>query len=305
MTGVGLCVPQLGPHVNRAVLEGFCRRAEELGYTSLWVQDHFLAPVAPRSSYGARPGAPVPPQYHSVFSPTEILAAAATWTEQVTLGTSVLVAGNHWPASLASRLATIDQLSGGRLVVGLAVGWNAEEHEASGTDFHRRGRRIEDFVDALRACWGPDPVSHSGPFFTIDPAKISPKPLQTHPTLLSGMTSPAGIERTIAQYDGWNPAGRPVADVAVAVAAMNARRRPGQRPLRVFHRTFAVRPNQAEVTDDPVVRLTAEVEAATAAGFEEVIVECNFDPRLTDPDQWLAVPEKYLPLLDAVAPEAA
>lgn len=157
--GIGLCLPQLGEHVTLDALRTFSTRAEELGYTSLWVQDHFLYPLEPRRGYGGRPNAPIPKQYQSALAPTELLTAAALWTSTMKLGTSVLVGGNHWPVSLAQRLATIDVLSGGRLLVGLGVGWNAEEHDASGTDIETRGARIDDMVGALLACWADEPVT--------------------------------------------------------------------------------------------------------------------------------------------------
>ena len=74
--GIGLCLPQLGAHVTLDAVRGFAQRAEELGYSSLWVQDHFLWPLKPRRGYAGRTGAPVPPQYQSVLAPTELLASA-------------------------------------------------------------------------------------------------------------------------------------------------------------------------------------------------------------------------------------
>jgi probable F420-dependent oxidoreductase len=301
MTGIGLCLPQLGPHVTAEAIREFCTRAEDLGYASLWVQDHFMWPLSPHRSYGGRPGAPIPLQYQSVLAPTELLTLAAAITTRVRLGTSVLVAGNHWPVSLAQRLATIDLVSGGRLLVGLGVGWNAEEHEASGTSIADRGRRMDDFISALMACWGDDPVAHDGPFFRIPPSIVRPKPLQRpRPLLLSGMWSPAGLERTRERFDAWNPAGQPVARVAATVAELDARRPTGMAPLRVFHRAFAQLPNQPAPTWDPVERLAAEAADARAAGFEEFILEHNFSADITSPEAWAAVPERYLPVLDAV-----
>lgn len=110
------------------------------GRSSLWPQDHFLKPVTPQIGYVGRPGAPIPQQYGTVWSATEVMAAAAAWSERCLIGSSVLVDGYHFPARLAGRLATIDQLSGGRLVVGLGVGWCAEEHAAVGVDVHTRGQ---------------------------------------------------------------------------------------------------------------------------------------------------------------------
>jgi probable F420-dependent oxidoreductase len=300
VTGVGLCLPQLGEHVTADVLVEFCREAEGLGYSSLWVQDHFLWPLEPERGYAGVPGLPIPRQYQSVLAPTEILATAAAVTTMPRLGTSVLVQGNHWPAPLAQRLATIDILSSGRLVVGLGQGWNAEEHTASGTSVRDRAERMDEFVAALRACWGPDPVSFEGRFFSIPASIQRPKPLQQpHPLLISGASSPAGRARTAALFDGWNPAGRPVAEVVANLATMQTDRRPEQAPLRVFHRTFVQFLGPPEPLESTLDRLRTEVADAVAAGFEEVILEHNFWDGITSPDDWLAVPSQFASVLDA------
>ncbi len=300
--GIGLCLPQLGEHITVDALRRFCMRAEELGYASLWVQDHFLYPVEPRRGYGGRVGAPIPSQYRSVLSPTELLTAAATWTTQVKLGTSVLVAGNHWPVSLAQRLSTLDVLSGGRLLVGLGVGWNAEEHDASGTDIETRGRRMDDFVPALLACWADDPVSYSGPEFTIPPSYVRPKPVQRpRPPLLSGMWSKAGLERTRTMFDAWNPAGQPVERVAATVADLNARRPAHLAPLDVYHRAFAQYPLQPTPTGDVVRRLAGEAVAASEAGFNEFIIEHNFFDAINCPDDWANVPDQFAAIVTATS----
>ena len=299
--GVGLCLPQLGEHVTVEALRHFCTRAEELGYTSLWVQDHFQYPVEPRRGYGGRDRAPIPTQYRSVLGPTELLAAVATWTTRARLGTSVLVAGNHWPVPLAQRLSTIDVLSGGRLLVGLGVGWNAEEHDASGTDIETRGRRMDDFVPALLACWGDDPVVYAGTEFTIPASYVRPKPLQRpRPPLLSGMWSPAGLERTRLLFDAWNPAGQPVERVAATVAELNSRRPQHLAPLDVYHRAFAQYPLQPTPTGDVVERLAEEAVAASAANFNEFIIEHNFFDAIKSPDDWAQIPDRFAAVVAAV-----
>jgi probable F420-dependent oxidoreductase len=302
MTGVGLCVPQLGEGLTAELLREFCRRAEAAGYTSLWVQDHFMWPLEPRRGYAGRPGVPIPPQYRSVLAPTELLAAVATWTSRIRVGTSILVAGNHWPVPLAQRLATIDVLSGGRLVVGLGVGWNAEEHDAAGTDVTTRGDRLEDFVPALLACWGDDPVRHDGPHFRIPPAVVRPKPLQRpRPPLISGLWSAAGLDRTRRLFDGWNPAGMPVEKVAAIVADLDARRPDHLPPLTVHHRAFAQFPHGPAADGGVVERLAAEAEAAAGAGFDDFIIEHNFWAGVADPAGWLDVPERFAPVVAAAA----
>lgn len=301
MTGVGLCVPQLGEGLDAGILREFCQRAEALGYTSLWVQDHFMWPLDPERGYAGRADAPIPHQYRSVLAPTELLAAMATWTERVRIGASILVAGNHWPVPLAQRLATIDLLSQGRLSVGLGVGWNAEEHTASGTAIETRGRRMDDFVPALLACWGDDPVSYDGTFFEIPPSIVRPKPVQRpHPPLLSGMWSPAGLTRTVEHFDGWNPAGLSVERAAEIAAGLQERRPAHRAPLSIHHRAFVQRPHAPPPDGDVVERLTAEAVAAAAAGFDDYIVEHNFWSEVADPRTWLEIPERFAPLVDAV-----
>ena len=298
--GIGLCLPQLGEHVTVDAARTFCMRAEQFGFSSLWVQDHFLWPLSPRRGYGGRDGAPVPAQYRSVLSPTELLTAAAMWTSTVTLGTSVLVAGNHWPVSLAQRMSTIDLLSGGRLMVGLGVGWNAEEHDASGTEISERGRRMDDFIGALLACWGDDPVSHDGPFFNIAPSVVRPKPTQQpRPKLLSGMWSAAGLERTRLHFDAWNPAGLPVDRVASIVSSLNSDRPVGMGPLEVYHRSFAQYPLAPTPAGDVVERLAAEAVDAARAGFTELIIEHNFWDAITSPQDWMDLPERFAPVVAA------
>jgi len=300
VTGVGLCLPQLGEHVTGEVVVEFCRRAERAGYTSLWVQDHFLWPLQPQRGYAGVPGLLIPAQYQSVLAPTELLAAAAVATSAPRLGTSVLVQGNHWPAPLAQRLATIDILSGGRLIVGLGQGWNAEEHVASGTSVTERSARMDEFVAALRASWGPDPVQFEGRFFSLPPSIQRPKPVQApHPLLISGATLPAGRARTAALFDGWNPAGMPVDAVVAAAAEMNASRADGRAPLRIFHRTFVQFLGPPEPFDSTLERLTADAAAAARAGFDEVILEHNFWDGITSPDDWLSVPERFSPVVAA------
>jgi probable F420-dependent oxidoreductase len=297
---VGLCMPQLGEGLTVEILRGFATRAEELGYGGLWVQDHFLWPLSPKRGYGGREGAPIPPQYQSVLAPLELLTAVATWTSSPVLGTSVLVAGNHWPAPLAQRLSTLDVLSAGRLAVGLGVGWSAEEHEAAGTDIATRGARMEDFVDALCACWSEDPVEHDGLFFSIAPTIIRPKPQQQpRPPLLSGLWSPAGLERTIRQFDGWNPAGMPVATTKAKLDEMNDRRSAEQSPLTMHHRAFAQFPFAPTPDGDVVERLAGEAAEAASHGYDDFIIEHNFWSGITLAEAWLEVPDRFLPVLHA------
>jgi probable F420-dependent oxidoreductase len=298
MTGVGLALPQIGPHLDASVLREFVAEAERLGYTSLWVQDHFMKPVEPSIGYVGQ-DLPIPEQYGTVWSPTELMAAAAAWSSRCLIGSSVLVGGYHFPAQLAGRLATIDQLSGGRLVVGLGVGWCAEEHAAVGVDVHTRGKRMDDFVPALLACWAEDPVKYEGPFFRIAPAQVRPKPLQLpRPTTICGGFSPSALARTARWFDGWNPAGAPLRAVLRGRDALAKLRDPGLPPVDIWHHTFTQAPGGTG-PDRTVEDLAAEVSQAAGEGFREVIVDASFSTGITRPEDWLALPAKLRPLLDA------
>ena len=303
MVKVGLALPQLGEHVTAQAFAEFCRRAESVGFSSLWAQEHLFYPEHARSGYAGVPGLPIPAQYRSVLAPTEAMAYAAALTSTVAIGSSILVGGYHRPLELAQRLATLDVLSGGRVVVGLSVGWSDDEHEQMDVDPRTRGRRMDELVEALLACWGPDPVSFEGEFFQIPESSVRPKPLQSpHPPLLSGMWSPAGIERTIARFDIWNPARGEPAELAGQLADMNRRRPAGTAPLRLFYRSFAQRPTHRPGEPvEGVDGVVLDIEACRRAGVEEVIVECNFWEAMDSPSAWAGAPELLVPALEAAS----
>lgn len=300
MVRVGLALPQLGEHVTAEAFRQFCQVAEETGFASLWAQEHLFFPLAPRSGYAGVAGLPIPEPYRSVLAPTEAMAHAAAVTSKVVIGASILVGGYHRPIELAQRMATIDVLSGGRLVVGLSVGWSDDEHEQMDVDARTRGRRLTELVEAVLACWGPDPVRYEGEFFRIPESVVRPKPTQSpHPPLLSGMWSDAGLERTVRLFDIWNPARGTPEECAAKLSELNAQRGPDQSPLRLYFRSFAQRPNHRP--GDPVEGVNgvaADVAAAARAGAEEVIIECNFWDRMDSPQAWADAPKVLAPVLE-------
>lgn len=295
MATLGLALPQLGPVVDGHLIRDFAQQAEDMGFDHLWVQDHFLYALQPEGDYGGSADAQ-PARYRSVYAPTELLAATAAWTSRIELGTSILVAGNHWPAQLAQRLATIDQISGGRLrTVGLSVGWSVEEHRAVGVDPRTRGRRMDDFVPALLACWGEDPVFHAGPFFDIGPAVMRPKPV-ARPRLMSGMWSEPGLARTARLFDLWNPGSMSIPSVVETLERINKQRSVGMEPIGVIYRVALESTAGRKLTISEVAERTAQV---AAAGLEGVIVETNFCSDIASPGQWLDRLTALRPVLDA------
>lgn len=301
MTGVGLCLPQLGGQVTRSALRDFVQSAEELGFVSLWVQEHLFYPHAPVSGYAARPGLAVPEAYRTTLSAVETLTAAAAWTERVEIGTSVLVAGYHRPVQLAQRMATLDLLSEGRLTVGFSVGWSDDEHAQVDVDPRTRGRRLDEMLDVLEACWGPDPVSFEGSFFSVPVSDVRPKPLQSpRPRLLSGMRSAAGLRRTAERFDIWNPASGTLEQILTTAEQLAAQRPPDRAPLEVYWRLFTEPPVPVSgLVTASVDDLVDSVGKARAAGIAQVLVDANFDASLDSPAAWADLPARLAQLVEA------
>lgn len=302
MTKVGLCLPQLGGHVTRDALRGFVESAEELGYGGLWVQEHMFYPHEPVPGYGGVPGRALPEAYRSVLSALETLSMAAAWTTHIEVGTSVLVAGYHRPVQLAQQLATLDLLSGGRLTVGLAAGWSDDEHRQADVDPRTRGRRLDEMLDALEACWGPNPVRFEGTFFSIPKSDVSPKPLQSpRPRLMSGGRSGAGQRRTAERFDIWNPTGA-LEDVVATALQLRERRPADRKPLEVYWRIYSEFPlSGPDFPKQSVDELAEDVRRARDAGIDQVIVDPNFESTINSPEDWKKLPERLLPLVAAAA----
>jgi len=134
------------------------------------------------------------------------LAAAAVVTERVRLGTSVMIAGLHRPLQLAKSFATLDQLSGGRVIVGAGVGWMKEEIELFGVDYERRGAWSDEALRVLRACWRESRPRFDGTFFRFDELAVEPKPVRGDIPIWIGGDTPAALRRVAELGDGWHPA---------------------------------------------------------------------------------------------------
>lgn len=285
----------MGPHVSAPTVAAFAARAEELGYDSLWVQDHFASPLDPNRApdYNTETSDPYP----SVLSPMELLAFTAAVTSRCRLGSSVLVGGYYWPAVLAHRVATLDVLSQGRAVVGLGIGWSEEEHQLVGVNMKTRARRFDDLVPALKACWGADPVSYEGEFFSIPPSVLKPKPYRrARPQLLLG-AGVKGLHRS-DEFDGWTIGGRiPIAEAAQIAAETNSRRPSHLAPLTVHYRLFTDYPGDVVSADGDVDRLVDMVDQAREAGFEEVIIDASWGPEMSSEQAWLDVPDRLAAVL--------
>lgn len=297
---IGLGLPQIGPYVTSKVVRDFSARAEELGYASLWVQDHVFHPLAGNDQYAGVPGMVAPPQYECVLSPLELLSFVAAWTDYISIGTSALVAGYHTPVRLAQQLATIDVLSGGRLLVGIGAGWSGPEHELFAVDLPTRWDRMEEMVEALRACWGPDPVEFSGEFFSIPSSVVRPKPVsEDGPPILAGVH--AGLpsrRRLIRTFSHWNPAGLTISQVAAGLDELRSMQDETAPPIDVTCRIMLQKPRTYEAElEDTFEWCFDQVEQARKAGFASVILDAAFWAGIDNPEAWLSVPDLFAPAL--------
>jgi probable F420-dependent oxidoreductase len=201
----GFALPQTGALASPQSILDAAQEAERGGYETVWVLERLLRPLDPRTA-GGRPGRPMPDAYAVAYDPIETLTFVAAETARIRLGTSIMVAPFHVPVMLAKRLATLDQFSGGRAVAGLGQGWSEEEFATANVPLKRRGAGFEEFVRAMRAAWGPDPVSFTGRFYRIPPSQINPKPAQPGgPPVIIAAREPAAVERAARMGAGLHP----------------------------------------------------------------------------------------------------
>jgi probable F420-dependent oxidoreductase len=193
---LGITLPTSGASASPEAIARIAAAAEGIGLDAVWTYDRLLRPTEPIPMGGSGPTMTPPPDWAVVYDPLETLTYAAARTSTIRLGTSVLDPLFQNPVILARRLATLDQLSHGRLVVGVGQGWMAHEFTATGVPIRRRGAGFEEHLQAMRAVWGPDPVRFSGRFYRIPECEIGPKPVRPDgPRMLLGAASPPAVER--------------------------------------------------------------------------------------------------------------
>jgi probable F420-dependent oxidoreductase len=245
---LGVNLPTSGKLASPANIVRVAQEAERLGYAALWTYERLLRPLAPVSQ-GGRPPQPVPEMYRIVYEPLETLSFVAGHTERIKLGTSVVDALFHPPVVLARRYATLDRLSGGRVIAGLGQGWMPQEFRAANVPMKRMGSGMDEAVAAMRACWGPDPVEYEGRFYRIEPSEVNPKPVQATIPILLGSMTPAGVQRAARIADGLNPIAVSYEMVTGLITAfLEAAKAAGRDPAAL---TVAVRAN-VPLTSEPL-----------------------------------------------------
>ncbi|GGO72845.1 LLM class F420-dependent oxidoreductase [Nonomuraea cavernae] len=234
---------------------GFARHAEACGFESIVVVEHTVVMSRYSSVYPYdRSGRMELADDCAIPDPLDLLGFLAGRTTRIGLATGVLVLPNHHPVVLAKRAATLDALSGGRLRLGVGMGWMKEEIEACGTDFATRGRRADEQIRVMRALWSgesPDGVSHHGEFFGFDGAMTYPKPVRGAVPIHIGGHSVAAARRAGLLGDGFQPLGVAGEDLRrllgeMRAAADQAGRDPLALELTLGHLVSRITPEKAD-----------------------------------------------------------
>ena len=214
---LGVALPTSGPVAAPDAIVRVAREAEALGYGAVWTYERLLYALGDVAQPGGPPR-PLPELYTSAYEPIETLAYVAASTTRIKLGTSVIDVPFHVPVVLARRFATLDRLSGGRVIAGLGQGWMEQEFATANVTRKLRGPGVEEFIAAMRAAWGPDPVSFEGRHYRIPASRINPKPQQEGGIpILMGSHAPAAVERAARVADGLNPIARSLQQLTATV----------------------------------------------------------------------------------------
>jgi len=244
-----------GACADPAVQRRVAVAAEEAGFESVWTGEHVAMPLRDNPV----PAPPETPFLDSIVALTRV----AAFTTRLRLGTGILVLPHHNPVLLAKALASLDVVSGGRLIAGFAGGYVEAEFRALGVDFHRRGAITDDSLAAMRTLWTQVEPAHAGPFARFDGIRFEPKPAQRpHPPIVIGGQVPAALARAARVGDGWYGFALTVEQTVPIIAELRRLRAATPRaaePLEISLTTFE------PLTDELVAR-------AAAVGIDRLIV---------------------------------
>ncbi len=257
------------------------RALEDRGFDSLFVPEHTHIPLSRKTPFPS--GGELPKRYSHTHDPFVALSFAAAVTKKLIVGTGILLVPQHEPIVTAKAVASLDQLSGGRFVLGIGGGWNVDEMENHGARHATRFKQMREHILAMKALWTQDEASFHGAFVNFDPAWSWPKPVQKpHPPILLGGETDHTLRRVVDYCDGWFP-----------------RPREGFEPAKAVERLRRMASEKGR--DFSTLSITvfgAPAEAATLASYEKAGVQRSL----------LAIPDlsrdEILRHLDQLAPLA-
>ncbi len=247
----------MGSMADPDVMVRVARRAEELGYESVWTGEHIVLPD-PQA-----PPSPAAPETDFVDSAVALAYVAAA-TSTIKLGTGIIILPQRQPAVLAKSLASLDHLSGGRLLFGLGVGYLEPEMTACGVPLGRRGVRADEYLRAMRLLWTTDAASFDGEFVSFRSVTANPKPARPIPVVVGGHSDRA-LRRAVETAHGWYGFMRDLDTATDDVARLRRLLETCDRPEEL---------GELEISITPPRRLAAgEREAYGAAGVDRLIVQ--------------------------------
>jgi probable F420-dependent oxidoreductase len=252
-------------------LVGLASRAEELGFDSVWVHDHVFNVGHVFDRIGGKP----------YYEPLTLLSFVAARTERVRLGTSVLVLPYHNPIRLAKTAATLDVLSGGRLILGVGVGSIEKETRAMGSPFAERGAFADEAIAVMRTLWAEEDPSFDGKYHQFAGMKFSPKPLQkpSIPIVIGGVSRPA-IRRAARLGDGWQPLGLSPEALEQGIALLREEARAHGRDISKIPVSIAMgleaptSRRRYALGKDPA-EIVRNAKAYAALGVETLVISAN------------------------------
>lgn len=258
------------------------RALEERGFDSLWLPEHTHIPTSRRTPWPGIPGHELPDKYKRSLDPLVALAAVATATTTLRLGTGILLVAQRDPIVTAKAVATLDHLAGGRAALGIGFGWNEDEMADHGVDYRTRRDKGREHLLAMRRLWEDDVAEFHGAHFELPPTWSWPKPAQRPlPVLLGGAAGPK-LFAHIAEYaDGWIPiGGRGLAD---SLPKLRARLDEAGRD-----------PDTLEVAPMGVIPEPGKLDHYESIGVTEVVLELESRPA----DETLRTLDRYASMLE-------
>jgi probable F420-dependent oxidoreductase len=258
---IGIHLPHAGSQASPALIRRHAIRAEAIGLSDVWVSEHI---IVPRKQF---------PRSPLFYDPVLTLTWVAAVTERVRLGTSVIVLPMRHPLPLAKELSTLHNLSNGRLILGVGVGWLEPEFAALGVPFNERGRRMDEGINMMRAVWSQDPVSFKAKHIpaVVEDMTMLPQPISPIP-MWHGSRSEAAHRRTVKVGDGWHGSQVTPAEAAPVIARLRK-----DRPEPEF--TISVRTHWA---GKDVGELRERIAAYAAVGVQHIMVH----PHDREVDDW-------------------
>ena len=196
----------VGVNSNSMDIGAIAKKAEDLGFESIWIAEHPVIPVQTTSKYGGTPDGSIPASMNDMADPFICLAIASATTSKIMLGTSICLVPEHNPLIQAKQIAALDFHSGGRFIFGIGTGWLREETEIMGGDFDHRWTQAREAIEAMKELWTKDEAEYHGHYYDFPPVKVFPKPAQKpHPPVFLGGAAKNVFKRVVSYGDGWMP----------------------------------------------------------------------------------------------------